>query len=272
MAEPDEEEWPFKNMIGLQFFLEADVRFVRGHTMCADSPWGVTYVSQAQYWGPNPRALGGCRGVISAIITRLGRPAKVGEEELRAVDCTADQLARGVWQQIRDTLTDVERDALADPLYYYVDDNVEFAPDGPMRRNHLPYLVNTVRRGGVDSLWQRRPGYRSPDADYEYLVQVGRVVLAGHFMRTHTRLTTMESANESGRRAVNAILAADDRALQPCRTWRLEEALELNEVRQLRRLDERMWSQGARHVLDTVGAEWFYRAVPWDLLRLAAAR
>ena len=43
---------------------------------------------------------------------------------------------------------------------------------------------------------EKRPGYSVCD----------RIVLAGTYMKTFTRLTTMEAANESGRHAVNAIL------------------------------------------------------------------
>ena len=42
--------------------------------------------------------------------------------------------------------------------------------------------------------------------EVRYQVSNSRWVMAGNFMATHTRLTTMESANESGRHAANAII------------------------------------------------------------------
>ena len=43
--------------------------------------------------------------------------------------------------------------------------------------------------------------------------EIGNLLLASDYVRTHTELATMEGANEAGHRAVNAILLADVRAL-----------------------------------------------------------
>jgi hypothetical protein len=273
--DPDRGNWPFRSMIGIQFYFEADVSFGRDHTICSDSAWGVTYVSQAQFWRQKQRQYDGYRGVISAIITRVGEAADVKGRMVRAVDCDAATIARVVWDEIVKTLTHEERIGITDPLYFYIDENVSFGiPKGEtnvrMVENRLAYLVNTVRLAdSSESLWSRRPGYRrAEDGDYEYQVQVGHVVLAGHFVRTHTRLTTMESANESGRRATNAILDFDERQVQRCRTFRLEDCLEWDDLKPLRRIDERLHARGGKHMLDSIAAEWFYRAAPWDLLRL----
>ena len=57
-------------------------------------------------------------------------------------------------------------------------------------------LAPAERVGGV--IWQAPHG--------GYWVHFGQVVFGGTYLRTLTRLTTMESANESARHAVNAIL------------------------------------------------------------------
>src|SRR5262249_54961855 len=74
--------------------------------------------------------------------------------------------------------------------------------------NQSPLMVN------LPGAWSQRPGELVPIEDEQlklgkelsrYTVERG-VVMAGTHMKTYTRLTTMEAANESARHAVNAII------------------------------------------------------------------
>jgi hypothetical protein len=120
-----------------------------------------------------------------------------------------------------------------------------------------------------------------------YPVYYNRLVFAGTYLKTFTRMTTMESANESARHAVNAILdhCTVHLAKQPlrappsrparsplpsdpyekglfpttpygdyCRIWDPEHN-ELPDFELLQRMDEENFLQGRPHPWDTLGVE-----------------
>ncbi|TMQ08115.1 MAG: FAD-dependent oxidoreductase [Deltaproteobacteria bacterium] len=262
-AAPD--DGPLRYMCGIQFYFESDVKVFLGHTLCLDSPWGVSYISQSQYWQDRSRGQSGIRGIISAIFTRFEVKAadRNGQDAKPALACNPDEVADRVWTQIRDSWDEERFGKLPDPDYYYIDESLHF--DGQGWSNATPYLVNQVKT------WQDRGGLRVDSGDYVYRMQLGHTVFAGAFMRTYTRLNTMEAANESGRRATNAILGYDrdhDRApLQCAQIWNLEDH-ELPEVSALRELDRRIARRGGGHVLRHAGVEAALRGIPWDLVRL----
>jgi uncharacterized protein with NAD-binding domain and iron-sulfur cluster len=252
---------PLRYMCGVQFYFESDVKILLGHTVCLDSPWGVSHISQVQYWQDRSRGQSGMRGVISAIFTLFEVPAPdfTGQNARTALACSPDEIAERVWKQIVDAWDTERHGRLPDPGHFYLDESLTHV-DGTWS-NATPYLVNCVGD------WPRRGGLRTSPRDYEYRVQLGHTVFAGAFMRTHTRLNTMEAANESGRRAANAILAYDGAKVQPVALRPLEDH-ELPEVAPLRDLDRRIARRGGHHILRHAGVEAALRTVPWDLIRL----
>jgi uncharacterized protein with NAD-binding domain and iron-sulfur cluster len=260
--EPD--AGPFRYMCGIQFFFGANVKLVEGHSICVDSPWGVSFLSQMQYWQDRQRGGDGIQAVISAVFTRFqaeaaGRDGKAKE----AIDCSPDELAERVWLQIQSTWDVGRLGRLPEPDYYYLDVNLVFDDkDGKKNwTNQQPYLVNDL------GTWPKRGGARTTDGDYEYGIQLGHTVFAGAFMRTTTRLNTMEAANESARRAVNAILDADGSDVPRCQLWNMEDD-EAPDLMQLRDLDRRIFLRGGRHFLRSPSVDAMLRVVPWDLARL----
>lgn len=252
---------PLRYMCGVQFYFESDVKMILGHTLCLDSPWGVSHISQVQYWQDRSRGQSGVRGVISAIFTLFDvkAPDRTGHDLRTALECNPDELAERVWKQISDAWDPERHGKLPDPDYYYIDESLTYRDR--TWRNATPYLVNRVGD------WPKRGGVRTTSGDYAYRMQLGHTVFAGVFMRTHTRLNTMEAANETGRRAANAILDHDHAPLQRARLWPLEDH-ELPEIAPLRELDRRIVRRGGHHVLRHAGVEAALRAVPWDLVRL----
>lgn len=252
---------PLRYMCGIQFYFPADVRVILGHTVCLDSAWGVSYISQVQYWQDHIRDHSGVRGIFSVIFTRFEeRAAGLVETQLKtALECDGDEIADRVWKQIVDAWDVGKYGKLPQPEYYYLDESLRRV-DGTWA-NDTPYLVNRVGD------WDKRGGSRLPDGNYAYRMQLGHTVFAGAFMRTETRLNTMEAANESGRRAVNAILDHDRASHQLCTLWSIEDH-EIPEARPLRELDRRVFRRGGRHILRHAGFEAALRAMPWDLLRL----
>jgi len=111
-----------------------------------------------------------------------------------------------VWAQLKRHLNrDTQRlrdgmvvESFLDPALVETDDGVE---------NRSPLLVNTV-----GSLKNR------PPAD----VDVPNLYLASDYVRTNTDLASMESANEAGRRAANAIVRKRGEGA-PAQIWELAE-------------------------------------------------
>src|SRR6185369_8537700 len=96
-------------------------------------------------------------------------------------------------------------------------------------------------------------------------------VFAGTHMQTHTRLTTMEAANESGRHAVNAILEAEGFAGDRCMIAD-PERFEIEDLRWLVEVDDRLWKLGLPHFVDILRVEQLPDLVydPVALARLLA--
>ncbi len=150
-----------------------------------------------------------------------------------------------------------------EPLCYHFDQNVIFDPGGKgITQNLSPYLIN---RPGE---WALRPGVLPTDAAPQrgYTLQNARWVLAGTYMKTYTRLTTMEAANESARHAVNAILHDQSTLGDRCMIWDPED-YELPEFDDLKALDARLFRDGYPHMVEILGLD----EIPWALLPNLAA-
>ncbi|MDB4932432.1 MAG: hypothetical protein JWM10_4916 [Myxococcaceae bacterium] len=159
---------------------------------------------------------------------------------------------------------DVEANGALIPSCYHLDENVVFhrteptsVGGGPARRaptsvakNLTPYLIN---RPGE---WKRRPGrvlgLESRHDGYE--IQNGAWVFAGTYMKTFTRLTTMEAANESARHAVNAILRDASAPGDRCKIWDPED-WEHPEFAPLREIDRRLYVDGYPHMVEILGLD-----------------
>jgi hypothetical protein len=145
-----------------------------------------------------------------------------------------------------------------EPLCYHFDQNVTFAPDGKGGRAK-PLALPHQPPAGVGA----RPGTLPPRSDTQrgYELQNARWVLAGTYMKTHTRLTTMEAANESARHAVNAILHDQQSLGDRCMIWDPED-FELPEFDDLKALDERLFRDGYPHMVEILGLD----EIPWALV------
>lgn len=215
----------FQTLTGIQFYYRSYVSFENGHIYFASSPWGLSAVSQIQYWGPFGN---GSRSRLAGNLSvDIGSWRATREKpDLDPNRLKRDKIALGVQDQILQSLARERRDREDTAAYYHLDDFIGFSSrtDGRPTRNHAPFLINVVDD------WRNRPrgdpwapnavrsrarvpgqGETSPDGiwchdDDGYLVHFGNLVIAGTHMRTFTRMGTMEAANESGRHAVNAVL------------------------------------------------------------------
>jgi hypothetical protein len=215
----------FQTLTGIQFYYRSYVSFENGHIYFASSPWGLSAVSQIQYWGPFGN--GSRSRLASNLSVDIGSWRATREKpSLDPNHFQRDKIALEVQDQILRSLARARRDRENTAAYYHLDDFIGFSSrtDGRPTRNHAPFLINVVDD------WKNRPrgnpwapnalhnrvrvpgqGEFSPDGiwcheDDGYLVHFGNLVIAGTHMRTFTRMGTMEAANESARHAVNAIL------------------------------------------------------------------
>jgi hypothetical protein len=149
--------------------------------------------------------------------------------------------------------------------------------------NGNPYIIN------VPGQWRYRPGLLDGIIWYasENDSLMRRWIPAGTFMATHTRLTTMEAANESGRHAVNAILhkiLVPPKKGEPplfnrqgkligdfCKIWDPEQ-YELPDLDLLKELDEALLHKGLPHLLDILKVIDVLEALPEDARLTDAAR
>jgi hypothetical protein len=137
------------------------------------------------------------------------------------------------------------------PIAYHVDDDMLYGEDGEGPGEHpvenlSPYPVNLAGD------WDNRPGNVDGNA---YEIFHG-LVLAGSYVKTRTRLTTMESANESARRAVNAILQDFHAGEVPdrCQLWDPEQN-EIDDLQILKDIDAQLVGKGAPHLFEILGLE-----------------
>jgi uncharacterized protein with NAD-binding domain and iron-sulfur cluster len=240
-------------MCGIQFYLARDVSLVHGHTLYIDSPWALTSISQHQFWPDFPLDWfgdGRVKGILSVDISDWETPGLNGK---RAEQCgSAEEIANEVWDQLKAHLNDQGKEILRDEdrVCWFLDPNISFPNPKEVPVNLEPLLLNT--RGS----WQYRP---------ESETSLPNLFLASDYVRTHTDLATMEGANESARRAVNALLGAAGSRGRRCKVWPLREP---RVFAPLRWLDRRRFRKGLPHnpLLIHV-ALWFF--VPtWQMLHL----
>lgn len=195
-------------MNGVQFYLSEDLEISRGHQVYADSPWALTAISQRQFWEGydfEVQSRDGVEGVLSVIASDWNTPGIRHDRPAR--DCRREEIVEEIWAQLKahlnadgETLTDeMLVEWFLDPALVDTDDGVE---------NRSPLLVNTV-----GSLTNR------PPAD----IGVSNLTVASDYVRTNSDLASMESANEAGRRAANAILRRHGRDHSLATIWDLEE-------------------------------------------------
>lgn len=200
-------EW----MNGIQYYLTHDVPMVHGHVIHIDTEWALTSVSQAQFWrGLTPRdfADGSVHGILSVDVSDRETPGGNGRA---ARECTRDEVAREVWEQLERSVN-----AGGDPILrdedlrgWFLDPDIQPDPARPgSLRNSEPLLVNLI------DTWRLRP---------EATTGIENLFLASDYVRTYTDLATMKGANEAARRAVNGLLDAAGSSAPRCAIWPLHE-------------------------------------------------
>ncbi|WP_328725947.1 hydroxysqualene dehydroxylase [Streptomyces sp. NBC_00259] len=222
-------------MTGIMFYTRRKVPLVHGHVNCLDSPWSVTAIDQAQFWDGRDFAAdygdGTALDCVSAIVSEWDRPGILYGKPARA--CTREEIVEECWAQLKDGVNDAGRTLIedADRVAWFMDPAVT-GLGGPDPQNREPLFIHPT------GTWHLRPTARTA---------VPNLFLAGDYVRTDVDLATMEGANESARRAVNALLDRDGSDAPRCRVWELYRPPELEP---LKRVDEVRFRLGLPNTFD----------------------
>jgi hypothetical protein len=205
---------PLRDMTGMQFYFDGKTRVGQGHVYYPMSPWGLSTISQSEFWKRKFTFSDGFYGVLSIDLCDLAgkvpgpMPADfVGILSRGADDQRASKFfaALEVWKQLKSRIAPPSMDGAAPngdsglefPRFFHVDKGLTLNGDNEWI-NETPFMATTP------GSWVARPGLHH--GRIEYQVNFDRWVLCGTHAATYTRLTTMEAANESARHAVGAIL------------------------------------------------------------------
>ncbi|HEX6388021.1 MAG TPA: FAD-dependent oxidoreductase, partial [Solirubrobacteraceae bacterium] len=180
-------------MVGLVFYLRRPLALTHGHVNYVDSPWAITSISQAQFWGDLSRyGDGSVKESFSTIISDWETPGILYGKAAR--DCTPQEVAEETWAQIKAHLNDHEPGTLRD------EDRHSWCLDPAMKPTAAGGLANDtplfIQNPGS---WRDRP---------ESKTGIHNLFLAGDWVKTKINVTTMDGANQGGRTAANALLDA----------------------------------------------------------------
>ncbi len=219
----------------LQYYLKRPAPLAHGHIAYVDSPWALVSISEAQFWPERDLARdygdGSARECLSVAISDFdasgivyGRPAR---------ECTPDEIAHEVWMQMKQHLERPDEPRLDDEdlISWHIDPGLVFGPSG-VAENLDPLVSNTI------GSWSKRPTAATA---------IPNLFLAADYVRSSFPLTSTELANEAGRRAVNAILAASSSNEAPCRIY---EPYRPPEWEAFKAIDEIVYKQGLPHLAD----------------------
>ncbi|MBJ7328448.1 MAG: FAD-dependent oxidoreductase [Solirubrobacteraceae bacterium] len=212
-------------MNGIQFFMKRNAGLGKAHFAYMSSPWAVTSINQQQFWRntiAEKYGDGTVQDVLSVCISDWDKPGLGGKT---AKQCSPQEVASEVWQQIKMSVPGGKlRDE--DLHSWQLDPGVKYdAAAGGFTQNDDRLMINTA--GG----WADRPDNRT---------KIPNLYLAGDYTKTNVNLATMEGANESGRKAANAILQDSKVAGTPARTWNLYQPPIFDAAKQLDRVRYRL--------------------------------
>jgi hypothetical protein len=275
---------------GVQLYLPEPLELA-GPLSVIGSPWRLTIRQQHVFEAGAPQARrDGFGSVLHVLIAGWDNRSERG---IVPGDCDGRRLAHEVWTQIEESgvlasNTPKRRRARPrrPPLWFSLDAEIGIDGKGHVRPGPARLAC------AVDD-WNRRPGpepeARAGDGDRDDAlwrsgeggswVHWGRLVFAGEYLKTHTRLPNVEGACESGRHAANAVIlhvsrrrrapgrgsarGAAPRGAPPLApTWN-HERLEGLDLEWLRELDAWCVRERLPHPFEIAGIDAWVSLVSW---------
>jgi hypothetical protein len=229
----------------VQYYFAEDLAWLDGHVVFLNADWRVSGISQEHFWRDRPDWEQGYRGILSTIFS-----VTTDGEENASWKMPPHQIAAEVWRQASRDLPRVPT-----PIAWHIDEGFVWHTAGG-EYNEAGYTNATPYQINLPGLWDTRPGKlplsrnRKPWDGFEV---VDGIVLAGTYMKTYTRITAMEAANESARHAVNGILhdvaKSTGEEQSYCNIWPLEDR-EVDDFKVLKDLDRELYRRGLDHFVE----------------------
>ncbi|WP_018179239.1 FAD-dependent oxidoreductase [Jongsikchunia kroppenstedtii] len=220
-------------MVGIQYYLRKRAGTPTSHIALLGAPWSLTAIFQAEPWGQDIGRTygdGEVQEILSVDISNWDVPGVLYGKT--AKQCTAEEISREVWEQLRRGLNRGGYRLINDDelVRWHLDPGVTWRNGKAF--NATPLLVNTA------GSYPHRPTAET---------EISNLFIGGDHVRSNIDLATMEGANESGRRVANAILDRTDSNAERAAIYPLWEP-ELMDP--LKDLDRDRWRQGLPHILD----------------------
>jgi hypothetical protein len=219
----------FQTLSGVQFFFDTEFQVLLGHVYYSNSDWALSSINPTGLWSDKPRL--DQDGYVSMMSVDIGDWSKKSQQTGKSArESSPDELAHEVWRQITTELGPPLGEVVTDlqfpqPCWYWIDQFIEYEAGRPIR-NAAPYLIPILKDwknrpgaypwnpNGTSFTWVPGPEMRATQEKLRvwqaghggYQVHFDKLVFAGTWTKTFTRMTSMEAASESGRHAVNAIL------------------------------------------------------------------
>jgi len=223
-------------MVGLVFYLREPLPLAHGHVNYVNSPFGLTSISQAQFWSRSLSDYGDgtVRESFSTILSDWESPGILYGKPAR--DLTPPQLAQEVFAQLQAHLNDGGRPVLRDDMLHswFLDPAIALraGSEPPGVVNDTPLFIQDPGE------WSNRP---------ESVTAIPNFFLAGDWVRTHINVTTMDGANQGGRQAANGVLDAAGSKDGRATLWPLYEP---PEYRPHKLIDRVRYQQGLPNMFD----------------------
>jgi uncharacterized protein with NAD-binding domain and iron-sulfur cluster len=224
-------------MSGIMYYLREPVDVPEGHLAFLDTPWAITAIAQRQFWDGRDFAAeygdGEAVDCFSTIVSDWDAPGQFNGKPAR--ECTADEIQREVWAQMKAALAKEEDDeVLPEGIVHtwFLDPAITWSEEDQQNRSDEPLMINTV------GSWERRPTVDSA---------ISNLFLAGDHVRTEVDLATMEGADEAGRRAANALLETAGSSSEPATVYGLYHPPEFEALKQV---DAQLYAAGQPHAFD----------------------
>jgi len=187
-------------MNGINIYLKAPIteKIAHGHINFIGTPWALTAVADAQFW-PNFKSTWSGNGKIAdyveVIISEWFQDGINGAGP--ASTLPKDQLFSQVLAQINQSIPNL---ILQSNVYEWIlDPDIVQVPSSTGKQIYIntePLLVNGT------GTWQLRPNASGQ-------TELGNFLVAGDFVQAPSDLACTETANSSGKGAVNSILLVD---------------------------------------------------------------
>ena len=137
--------YPLRDFAGIQYYFQNRVRIGAGHIYYPQAEWGLSSISQLAYWRERMSPASPFIGQLSVDIGDFYRraPARHGSRITRSAwNSSSDEIAAGVWFQVRQSLERERAGILVAPTYYHLDQGLSFDhPLGSVFRDQVSIRV-----------------------------------------------------------------------------------------------------------------------------------